>query len=103
MRRGGFLSETPSDETQRQHPSTTDELHLKFAAELFKEWGPPLLDESIQGNRPLVLTMGEACNRNRERWFTIERLAVIVSLFVGVRVHPARVTPAARPTTTHQS
>ena len=44
----GFSVRNTSDETQRQHPSTTDGLHLKCAAELFKEWGPPL-----SGRRPL--------------------------------------------------
>ena len=39
----GFSVRITSDETQRQHPSTTDGLHLKSAAELFKEWGPPLV------------------------------------------------------------
>ena len=38
----GFSVRKPSDETQRQHSSITERLHLKFAAGLFKEWGPPL-------------------------------------------------------------
>ena len=37
-----FSVRNTSDETQRQHPSTTDGLRLEFAAELFKESGPPL-------------------------------------------------------------
>ena len=40
----GFSVRKPSDETQRQHSSITERLHLKFAAGLFKEWGPPLRD-----------------------------------------------------------
>ena len=38
----GFSVRKPSDEVLRQHLSTSVRLHLKFAAELFKEWGPPL-------------------------------------------------------------
>ena len=36
-----FSVRKPSDEVQRQQSSITERLHLKFAAELFKEWGPP--------------------------------------------------------------
>ena len=44
----GFSVRKPSDETQRQHSSITERLHLKFAAGLFKEWGPPLtIDENV--------------------------------------------------------
>ena len=45
----GFSVRKPSDETQRQHSSITERLHLKFAAGLFKEWGPPL---NTQGKSP---------------------------------------------------
>ena len=37
-----FSVRKPSDEVLRQHQSTSIRLHLKFAAEFFKEWGPPL-------------------------------------------------------------
>ena len=39
----GFSVRKPSDEFQRQHQSTSTRLHLNSAAELFKEWGPPLI------------------------------------------------------------
>ena len=41
-----FPVRKPSDDFQRQHQSTSVRLRPKFAAELFKEWAPPLRVQS---------------------------------------------------------